>query len=297
MKNENRVMAYLALGAICFIWGTTYTAIKYSVQTFPPFYLVGMRQTLAGLVLLVFCFLSGRFMGLSSRYVGIQAVIGVITITGGNGFITWAMQFVSSGLSAVIGALTPLMVVLINWIWLRNRGGTDWRVWLGVLLGFFGLAIIFSEGWTDFSNPKYVWGIAGCFASCVTWSLGTVMAKVFNSRQVSTIMNAGLQIFFGGLAGFLIGFLRGEKFLGVPDNMTWCAIGYLGLVGSALAFSLYMFVLNNLSAAVASLYTYINPVVAILLGWLFLGEHMGWVEAIGMVLTIFGVWLANRGGG
>jgi len=121
------------------------------------------------------------------------------------------------------------------------------------------------------------------------------MSKRFNSKDVSPIMNAGLQITAGGIGGFILSALFDKTHEIQNHTSSWLAVLYLGVIGSALAFTLYMYVLKHLSATVASLYTYINPVVAILLGWLLLGEHLSWLEGVGMGLTIVGVWLANQG--
>ena len=296
LSTDPRTRAFLALAAICIIWGTTYTAIKFAAHDFPPFLLVGIRQTIAGMLLMGWAFASGKTHVPNRAYVWKQALTGIATITGGNGFITWAMQFVSSGLSAVIGSLTPVFVLAINWLW-RGPERINAYMVAGVLLGFGGLGIIFSDGWKDFANPVYAWGIAGCFGSCFTWSLGTVMSKRFNSKDVSPIMNAGLQITAGGIGGFILSALFDKTHEIQNHTSSWLAVLYLGVIGSALAFTLYMYVLKHLSATVASLYTYINPVVAILLGWLLLGEHLSWLEGVGMGLTIVGVWLANQGKG
>jgi drug/metabolite transporter (DMT)-like permease len=286
--------AYLALAAICIIWGTTYTAIKIAVQHFPPYLLVGIRQTSAGLLLLLWVFLFHKTTFPDRKYVLTQACIGLATITGGNGFVTWGMQYVSSGLSAVIGSLTPVIVVLINLMW-RGRERINGFVLTGVLLGFGGLGLIFSDGWKDFLNPVYSIGILACFGSCFTWSFGTVLAKRFNRTDVSPILNAGLQVTAGGLGGFVMSaFFDSSHAIG-HSIQGWGAVLYLTVIGSALAFSLYMFVLQHLSATVSSLYTYINPVVAILLGWLYLGESLTMPMALGMGVTILGVWMVNRG--
>ncbi len=287
--------AYLALAAICIIWGTTYTAIKLAVRDFPPFLLVGIRQTSAGLLLLGVAFASGKLKVMRDRrYVARQAITGLATITGGNGFITWGMQFVSSGLAAIIGSLTPVIVVFVNLAW-RGTERINSRVLAGVLLGFGGLALIFSDGWQDFMKPEYRWGIAGCFSSCVTWSLGTVMAKRWNSPNVSPLLNAGLQITTGGLGGLVLSFFFDKNHYIHHTSEGWMALVYLITIGSALAFTLYMFALKHLSATVSSLYTYINPTVAIILGWLFLGESLTLWEGFGMLVTIAGVWLVNSG--
>ncbi|MCC7245889.1 MAG: EamA family transporter, partial [Saprospiraceae bacterium] len=248
-------LAYLGLLAICIIWSTTYTGIKFAIRDFPPYLLVGIRQTAAGIILLLIALLSGKAKLPERRYVLRQSLTGLATITGGNGFITWGMQYVSSGLSAVIGALTPVVVLLFEIIW-RGAERVNARMLAGVLLGFGGLGIIFSDGWRDFLNPDYRWGIMGCFASCVTWSMGTVMAKRNNSASVSPLMNAGLQITAGGLGGFVMSLLFDKNWDIHHTWEGWLSVAYLALVGSALAFTIYMFILKHLSATVSSLYTY-----------------------------------------
>jgi drug/metabolite transporter (DMT)-like permease len=286
--------AYLALAAICIIWGTTYTAIKYAVRDFPPYMLVGIRQTSAGLLLLGLALASGKVKPLSRQYIGRQMLTGIATITGGNGFITWGMQYVSSGLASIIGSLTPVMVVLINLSW-KGTERINARIVTGVLLGFGGLGLIFSSGWQDFLKPEYRWGILGCFGSCFTWSLGTVMAKRWNSPDVSPLLNAGLQITAGGLGGFVLSFLLDKNHTIHHTTESWLAMIYLVTIGSALAFTLYMYALKLLSATISSMYTYINPIVAILLGWALLGESLTFWILAGMVVTIVGVWLVNAG--
>lgn len=285
-------LAYLALAVICIVWGTTYTAIKYAILDFPPFLLVGIRQTGAGLLLLALAYFSGKAQMPERRYVLRQMLTGLATITGGNGFVTWGMQYVSSGLAAIIGSLTPVIVVLLSLAW-HGKERIYTRMVLGVLLGFLGLALIFREGWQDFLRPEYRWGIAGCFASCFTWSLGTVMAKQWNSPGVSPLLNAGMQITSGGLGGFLMSFFFDTSHEIHHTAQGWISVAYLALIGSALAFTLYMFALKHLSATVTSLYTYINPVVAIFMGWALLGEALSFWELVGMSLTIFGVWVVN----
>lgn len=308
--SRHLTQAYLALAAICLIWGTTYTAIKYAVRDFPPYMLVGIRQTAAGLILLSWAFMTGRVRAaafppgmldadmpaspLTGRYVFRQVLTGLCTITGGNGFITWGMQHVPSGLASVIGSLTPVVVVLINLGW-KGSERINGRIIAGVLLGFGGLGLIFHHGWADFMNPLYRLGILGCFASCFTWSLGTVMSKRWNDPRVPPSLNAGIQITAGGLGGFVLSglFDVSHQIRHTPES--WAAVIYLAVIGSAVAFTLYMFTLRHLSATVSSLYTYINPIVAILLGWLVLGEHLSGWEFAGMLVTIGGVWLVNRG--
>ena len=284
--------AYLALALICIIWGTTYTAIKYAILDFPPFLLVGIRQTAAGLLLLILAFGSGKIQMPERRYISRQALTGLATITGGNGFVTWGMQYVSSGLAAIIGSLTPVLVVLLSLAW-NGKERINGRLVMGVLLGFTGLALIFREGWQDFVQPEYRLGIAGCFASVFTWSLGTVMSKQWNAPGVPPMLNAGIQITSGGLGGFLMSYFFDTSHEIHHTTQGWLSVAYLIVIGSALAFTLYMFVLKHLSATVSSLYSYINPVVAILLGWALLGEALTPWEVAGMAATILGVWIVN----
>ncbi len=300
-SSRSIVQAYAALAAICIIWGTTYTAIKLALRDFPPYLLVGIRQTAAGLLLLGWAWMLGQLTPLSQlaaaeryRYAVRQAIAGLCTITGGNGLITWGMQEVSSGLAAVIGSLTPVVVVLINLSWRGAERVNSWMVG-GSLLGFGGLGLVFHHGWADLLQPSYRWGIAACFGSCFTWSLGTVMAKRWNDARVAPTVNAGLQVAMGGVGGLVLSALFDPNRAIAHSWEGWASVAYLTLVGSALAFSLYMFALQHLSAAVSSLYTYVNPIVAIVLGWLFLDEHLSALELAGMGVAITGVWMVNYG--
>ncbi len=286
--------AYLSLVAICLIWGTTYTAIKFAIRDFPPYLLVFMRQTAAGLILLGIAFALGKFMIPDRKYLSRQFLTGFCTITGGNGFITWGMQHVPSGLASIIGSLTPIMVLIVNLMWGQAERPNP-RMLLGILLGFGGVVVIFSEGWENFFLPDYGLGILGCFGSCLTWSLGTVMSKRWNAPGVSPMLNAGLQITAGGLGGGVLSLFFDKTHVIHHTLEGWSALLYLVLIGSALAFTLYMFALQHLSATVSSLYTYVNPIVAILFGWALLNEQLTLWEIAGMGVTLAGVWLVNQG--
>lgn len=312
-KHAPKTLAYLALAVICVVWGTTYTAIKLGVRDFPPFLMVGLRQTTAGLLLLSIAIFSGKITNfrrfrvpflpspksgvapLEPAYVGRQMLIGLATITGGNGFITWGMQYVSSGIASIIGALTPVVVLLINLVWHRRGERLSWLTVAGVGLGFAGLGFVFHDGWGDFFKPDYRLGILGCFASCFTWSLGTVMAKRWNAPGVPPVANAALQVTGGGLGGLVLSALFDSSHTIHHTWQGWAALVYLVVVGSALAFTLYMFVLQHLSATAASVYTYINPTVAVLLGWWYLGEPLSMAELAGLGITLAGIWLVNKG--
>lgn len=297
MTLDHKGQAYLALAALCIIWSTTYTVIKIGVQYFPPYMMVAMRQTTAGVILLLLAWIAGKFEWPGRKYVFFQALTGLATITGGNGFITWGMQYVSSGLAAIIGALTPVIVLLINYIWHGRDDRFSPYTIAGVLLGFAGLGFIFYEGWADILRPEYRLGLLGCFASCLTWSMGTVMSKKFNSQQVSPLMNAGMQIFAGGLGGWVLSFFLDTTHHIDAPWQGWAAMAYLIVVGSSLAFTLYMFMLKHLSATAASLYTYINPVLALLLGAAFLNEKLQLATLVGAAITLVGIWLVNKGEG
>lgn len=287
--------ALLALAAICIIWGTTYTYIKIAVYYFPPFLMACTRQTAAGLLLLGYFSLKGhqiKFSDLSRGYIARQCLTGLLTITGGNGFITWSMQYVSSGLASVIGALSPVFIAIITTLW-KGDEKLSWVDYVGILLGFSGLGLIFSHGWADFANPQYRLGIIGCFTSCLSWSLGAVMSKRWNRPDYPTFLNAGLQITSGGL-GLLVCSLLFDTSHTIHHSWAgWTALLYLILVGSALAFTLYMYCLKHLSTTTTSLYTYINPVVAIFLGWFFLKEPLTIWMFFGMCLTLCGVYLVG----
>ena len=212
----------------------------------------------------------------------------------GNGLVHWAEQFISSGLAAIIAAMVPLFIVSISVIMFKSIK-INLKIILGLLLGFAGILVIFSDSLEDFKNPVFVGGIIAMFAAAFGWALGSVYSGL-RKLDINPIYAAGVQMFTGGILSIVIGFIIGERtdFFALPINGIW-AILYLVFIGSILGYNAYMYVLSKLPPTQASIYAYINPIVAVTLGWIILDEKLNLSIISGMAITLLGVYLVNRG--
>jgi len=293
MEQNPNIKAYAALAIVCFFWGTTYLVIKIGVVYIPGFIFSGIRNTLAGLLTCGFFLLKG--VSLPSRNVfWILVIRGILMVIIGNGLVHWAEQFISSGLAAIIAAMVPLFIVSISVIMFKSIK-INLKIILGLLLGFAGILVIFSDSLEDFKNPVFVGGIIAMFAAAFGWALGSVYSGL-RKLDINPIYAAGVQMFTGGILSIVIGFIIGERadFFALPINGIW-AILYLVFIGSILGYNAYMYVLSKLPPTQASIYAYINPIVAVTLGWIILDEKLNLAIISGMAITLLGVFLVNRG--
>ncbi len=267
--------------------------MRVGVHDFPPFLFAGVRQILAGTILISFLALIKKVPFPTRTNVLRQAVAGFFMITLGNGLVTWAEVYVPSGVAAVICSLMPVWVVIIN-LTVNRSEKTNIRIVLGVITGLIGILVVFLDELSDFGVPAYQLGIASIFLASLSWAVGTVFIKR-SSDNSNTFFNVGLQMFFGGL-WCLIASLAVDDLSNVHwTQNVYVSIGYLAIVGSAIAFAMYAYVLVHLPVTIASLYSYINPIVAVILGWLILGERLNFYIGIAIVITSFGIYLVNKG--
>ncbi|MDZ4714313.1 MAG: EamA family transporter [Cytophagales bacterium] len=293
MINRTNILAYLALGAVCIIWGTTYLALRVGVTQFPPFLFSGIRFLIAGPTLLAVLFAMGRVTMPSRKVLRQQAISGLLLCSFGVGIVGWSEMYVSSGLAAIICSVMPIWVILINIGVSADEQPTAPMI-IGLLIGLVGIVIIFGEHVSDFSDPNYTLGIIMTFTGNICWAFGTVWVK---KKTVSTdpFMAAGLQMLFGGI------FLLPMSLL--FDNHTamhWSAevvgaLGYLILFGSVAAYACYSYAIKSLPITIVSLYAYINPIVAVILGSLVLNERLNLRIGLGILITLAGVYVVNRG--
>jgi drug/metabolite transporter (DMT)-like permease len=209
----------------------------------------------------------------------------------GNGLVTWAEIYVSSGLAALICALTPLWIVLIN-SFSGKRENVSGLVWLGFLVCLVGQFLIFQDNLKDFANPNYTLGIICIIIANMAWAIGTVYSK---NHQTNThpLFGAGLQMISGGVVLDIIGSMRGEWHVLNPEPVAVWMLAYLIIFGSLIAYGSYIYVLKKLPAAIVSTYAFINTLVAIFIGWLWLDETVNLMVMISVMLTLGGLWLIN----
>ncbi len=290
---KNNLLAYLALAAICLIWGTTYLALRIGVLHFPPFLFSLIRQLMAGILLIGALLLSRKVPMPSLSDIKYQAIAGFFMITLGNGLVGWAEVHIPSGIAAVICSIVPLVIILINLAAYREER-PNIPIIIGSIVGFAGIIMIFGGDLSQFSNPDYQLGILGTFVAVMGWAGGSVWLKK-RKTQTNPFMNAGLQMFFGGL--WLVPFsLAFDDLTGV----TWSAeagyaLLYLTIFGSLIAFSCYIYALRRLPVTIVTLHAYVNPIIAVILGWAILNETLNITMWIAIMLTVSGIYIVNRG--
>lgn len=293
MSNNQRYIAYLALAAVCLIWGTTYLVLRIAVLHFPAFLFSALRMTTAGLLLTAFMLTIGKVTFPSRTEIVRQAIGGFFMISLGNGLVAWAEVSIPSGVAAIICSLMPVMVILVN-VTINRNERPNVPIILGLAIGLIGIVMIFSEHMAGFSDARYSLGIALTFVAVISWASGSIWIKKKNLNS-NPFLNAGLQMFFGGILLFPFSLAFDDL-----SNITWTAeaawsLLYLIIFGSLVAYASYSYALRKLPMTIVSLYAYVNPLVAVMLGWLVLDEKMNVRIIIAFVLTVAGIYIVNRG--
>jgi drug/metabolite transporter (DMT)-like permease len=266
--------------------------MRIGVDGFPPFLFAAIRQVCAGLLLILFLGLFKRIKIPFDQLMQ-QAFAGFLMITLGNGFVSWGEVYVPSGLAAIICSLMPMWVIVIN-LTINRTERPNFLIILGVFIGLAGILLIFSEHLSSFTDANYSVGILLIFVACLSWSLGSIIIKR-QGTQSNPFMNAGLQMFFGGLFCFIFSAFFDDLTVIHWQPQTVYSLAYLIVIGSATAFALYAYVLMKLPMTIASLYSYVNPLVAVILGSIILDEKLNLKIGIAIVVTVLGIYLVNRG--
>jgi drug/metabolite transporter (DMT)-like permease len=286
--SRDRALAYVAFAIVCTVWGTTYLAIRVAVETIPPMLLTAARFVTAGLLLFAVARLRGDRMPRDRRTLISAAVVGVLMVGIGNLSVVWAEQWVPSGLAALFVATAPFWVTLIELV--HGSGEKIGRRRLtGMLIGFVGVALLVTpRGAGGSFDMHFLLGVLAIQVGCVGWQGGTVYAK-HALAKVPPLMSSALQMLSGGLFVLIAGLVAGEvpRFHVTPR--TGLALVYLTIFGSVITYTAYVYALKSLRTTTISLYAYINPVVAVILGWLILNERLTWVSVVAMSIILGGV--------
>lgn len=270
---EDRLRLLLAFAAVYLVWGSTYLAIRYAIETLPPFLMAGVRFVIAGSILALWARSRGAAWP-NRREWGVAAVIGSCLLLGGNGGVVWAEQRVPSSLAALIVAAVPLCVVLLDWL---RPGGQrpDGATLLGLGIGFLGVGILVNPGANDAGRIDPM-GALALLGGTLSWSIGSIYSRLRKGAD-SPIMAAGANMICGGIGLLLAGSLLGEVGqlrISAVSGRSFAALLYLISFGSIIGFTSYIWLLRNTTAARATTYAYVNPMVAILLGWSIAGETL-----------------------
>jgi len=291
-SNINR-LAWAAFIVVCVVWGTTYLAIRVAVRSIPPFLLTGIRFTLAGLILLVVAGVLGDRMPRSRRTLIELLVVGVLLITIGNFVVVWAEQWVPSGLAALFVATAPFWMALIERLH-KDGDRLDRRRAFGMLLGFAGVTmLVMPGGESGRFDRQFVLGALGIQGGCVAWQYGTLRAKYYLA-DVPPLMSSAMQMLFGGIVTGAIGLALGETGRLRFASEGVMALGYLIVFGAVLAYSAYVYAIRHMPTTNMSLYAYVNPVVAVILGSLLLHERLTVLSVAAMVIILVGVGMVQK---
>jgi drug/metabolite transporter (DMT)-like permease len=292
MFTSEKRLAYFAWVAICLIWGTTYLAIKICLETIPPALMGGIRFVLAAALL------GAGLMARPTRFPERRtwpsmALIGVLLLGIGNGGVIVAEQWVPSGIAAVLIGTLPFWMVGIEVLSFKGEPLT-WRHVAGLVVGFLGILLLV---WPDIrlsdsGGRQFLIGVGALQAACCGWAFGSVYSKR-HASDGDPLGAAALQMFFGGSFMLLVGTIHGEWSDLQFSARSLAAFGYLVLAGSVVAFAAYTYALKHLPVSFVSLYAYVNPVVAVALGTVLLGEPFTLRTALAVAVILGGVTLVK----
>jgi drug/metabolite transporter (DMT)-like permease len=262
-----KTKTWLALLSLYIIWGSTYLAILFVVETIPPFISAGVRFLISGLVLLIWRMLARDPMPSRSQWRS-AAIVGLLLLVGGNGLLSWSEQHIPSGVAALLIGTVPLWLVLIEAV---RPGGTrpTWQSLLGLAIGFAGIVVLI--GPAEFSGEAAQFDLIGilvCLIAAFIWSLGSIYSRSADLPQ-SALMTTGMEMVAGSIGLFLVATLAGEwKNFSVADisQQSLYGLAYLITIGSLIGFVSYAWLLRHAPVSLVATYAYVNPLVAILLG-------------------------------
>ena len=296
-RPPSRAALVTAFAVIYLVWGSTYLAIRVAVESIPPFVMAGTRFVLAGAMMLAYLRLR-RMPWPTARQWRDHAITGCFLLLGGNGLVAWAEQTIPSGITALIIGVTPLFMVLVAWAWPGGR--RPGAITFGALvIGLAGVAWLVAP----WSNPPSggglsLAGVGALLAACSLWSIGSIHARHVQSGS-DPMMGAALQMLTGGAMQLVAAFVLGEFSGFHPASVhpaAWGEFGYLVLIGSLVGFSTCVWLLRHSTPALVSTYAWVNPVVAVWLGWLIQGEPISarTVSAAAVIVVAVTIITAQR---
>jgi drug/metabolite transporter (DMT)-like permease len=293
-RRPSRFAVFFAFGLVYFFWGSTYLGIDIAVEQIPPALMCGVRFSIAGVFMLAFCGLRGRKILYSGRQLGEMALVGLLLLMGGNLTLSFAEKHVASGLAALILAVTPLWFLVLDSLLLGDhhlpgRGKT------GLALGVVGLAVLLWPqlmATTSFGRTE-LWHSLSLIAGSFSWALGSVLAKKWKSADVDPFTATAWEMVAAGLGNLLFALVAGDL-----STVVWTTRGigatlYLVVFGSWVGYTAYIWLLGHVPTSKVSTYAYVNPVVAVFLGWLILHEPIDRYILIGSAIVIASVILVT----
>jgi len=284
--------AYLALTVTSIVWGTTWVASKMGVKHMPAFELASIRQFLGGSIYVLFFLIKGEKLPTWKQFLWLTPMAFLMFVSA-NGIATYGLQFITSGLAALIAALYPLSVVLIERFYFKAIKITLPTI-IGLLLGLLGIGFIFYKDSLQAHGTNYLLGVGLSMFAMICWSIGSILIAR-NKINMNAYNSIGWQMLISACCMGLYTIYSGQ-YIGLNEipAVAWGAIIYMVIGGSIFAFISFIYSMKHLHPAIASLYAYINPIVAIWVGSLILGEPLTWNSILGTICTLVGVYLVNR---
>ncbi len=295
--NRSLVILIAAFAAVYIFWGSTYLAIKYAIETLPPFLMAGARFVFAGSVLLIWARFTKDYEPPKAAHWKTSFIVGTLLLLGGNGGVVFAQHYISSSLAALLVATEPFWIVLLSWLWLKGARPNRKAV-LGIAIGFFGVWLLINGQSASSADPNLslmqLFGTIAVIASAFSWATGSIYGLRAPVPK-SSIQTAGMQMLSGGSVLLVVSLIAGEwsKFdIAAVSSNSWFGLIYLIIFGSLIGFTAYSWLLKNAQPAMVSTYAYVNPIIAVFLGWLIAGESftgqmlMGAGVIVGSVVLI-----------
>lgn len=264
---------WIALITLYIVWGSTYLGIKVAIETIPPFFHAGIRFLISGLLLVIWQRAAGNELPTKKQWIS-TFIIGNLLLLGGNGLVAWAELTIPSGIAALIIGSVPLFMVVMEAI--RPKGvKPNWQSIVGLIIGFVGIFILVGPAEISGSETRLnPFGVIALLSACLFWALGSIYSKTADLPK-SSLMTTGAEMLMGSIGLFVISLLTGELNGWNPAEVsTRSLIGlvYLITIGSIIGFGSYIWLLQNAPISLVSTYAYVNPIVAVLLGYFFSNE-------------------------
>ena len=286
-----------AFAAVYVFWGSSYLAIKYAIETMPPFIMAGTRFLIAGGILFVLALFTKDFERPTWKHWRSSLIIGTLLLLGGNGGVVFAEKYLSSSLAALLVATEPFWIVILSWLWLRHGRPTG-RVVLGLVAGFVGVALLVVGHGTGDSDAAFYYqmlAVAAIIVATVCWAAGSIYGLRAPVPR-SAILTAGMQMLSGGAVLIAASIPKGEWTSFETSQISavsWLGLGYLIVFGSLVGFTAYSWLLKNARPSMVATYAYVNPVVAVFLGWGIAGEIITGQILIGAAFVVISVILVT----
>ncbi|MCJ7935110.1 MAG: EamA family transporter [Chryseobacterium sp.] len=283
---------FFAVLTVAVVWGTTFLSIRIAVETIPAWFVAGIRQFLASVIMFSILMYRKEFKWIGWKNLRYQIIFSLLMLVIANGMTTVAEEEVTSSLTSLISACSPILVFFGSLALGLQK--FSWRAFAGVLLCFSGIIFIFWDGINDLKNPDYALGILFLFIAIAGWASGTIFTKKLNLHSGNISLNLFYQFAFAGIVQIIFAFLFSENYnFGNWTLRSISAMLYLSVFGSVAAFFAFHYALTKVSPVQVSILAYINTVISIFLSWLILGEQISVKFIIAAVLIICGVFIIN----